>query len=112
MAKNLRAKIPAEDTLVIFDVNRSSTQRFCQEPDLAAKGALIVANDIKEVVNTSVSPNHYSPIYFLLVLPHSFLSYDEYVPSMIFLSRGLRSGVSVHDLFIIHQSQSSEYIPR
>lgn len=58
MAKNLRAKIPAEDTLVIFDINRSSMQRFCQEPDLASKGGLTVANDIKEVVNTSVSPNH------------------------------------------------------
>ncbi|RPB07943.1 hypothetical protein P167DRAFT_539736 [Morchella conica CCBAS932] len=53
MAKNLRAKIPAEDTLVIFDINRGSVQRFCQEPDLASKGGLTVANDIKEVVNTS-----------------------------------------------------------
>lgn len=37
MAKNLRAKIPAEDTLVIRDVNEQTMQRFAEEAHQDAK---------------------------------------------------------------------------
>lgn len=39
MAKNLHAKIPPTDTLLIRDVNEESTKRFLQEASEAAKGA-------------------------------------------------------------------------
>ena len=31
MAKNLRAKVPAEDTLFVHDVNTAATQKFLEE---------------------------------------------------------------------------------
>ena len=36
MAKNLRAKIPASDTLVIHDRNTEATTKFMQEVGMAA----------------------------------------------------------------------------
>ncbi|KAI9836631.1 MAG: hypothetical protein M1819_001265 [Sarea resinae] len=39
MAKNLRAKIPAEDTLTIYDLNADTTSRFVKEVGIAASSA-------------------------------------------------------------------------
>jgi len=39
MATNLRAKIPASDTLIIHDVNEAATQKFQEEVGIAAKAA-------------------------------------------------------------------------
>jgi hypothetical protein len=60
MAKNLRAKIPKEDTLAIFDVNTASTKRLTDETDAKVH----VASTPKEVADMSVCCHHslYSPI--------------------------------------------------
>jgi hypothetical protein len=50
MAKNLRAKLPAEDTLIIHDINTNATSQFLKEiPD----GVRIAANP-REVAEKSV----------------------------------------------------------
>jgi hypothetical protein len=36
MAKNVRAKIPETDSLVIFDTNAATTKRFVEEVGIAA----------------------------------------------------------------------------
>jgi hypothetical protein len=51
MAKNLRAKIPAEDTLFIHDVNAAATQKFLEE---SPKGVRIAKN-VREVAENAVS---------------------------------------------------------
>lgn len=51
MAKNLRAKIPKDDTMYIFDVNTSSTEKLLQEADSAN---LHVAKTPQEVAQKSV----------------------------------------------------------
>ena len=62
MAKNLRAKIPNEDTLTVFDVNDASTKRLVEET-----GAKIhVATSAKEVAEMSVCA--LDPPYFLVLL--------------------------------------------
>lgn len=63
MAKNLRAKIPATDTLVIRDVNEEATKRFVEEARETAKSAggaddtykVEVAGCAREVAEKSVS---------------------------------------------------------
>lgn len=59
MAKNLRAKIPAADTLVIRDVNEEATKRFVAEAKEAATGAdenrVEIAQTAREVAEKSVS---------------------------------------------------------
>lgn len=63
MAKNLRAKIPATDTLVIRDVNEDATKRFVQETREAARSSgagddttqVVVAQNAREVAEQSVS---------------------------------------------------------
>lgn len=52
MARNLRAKIPESDTLVIYDTNTATTQKFLSE---AAGKNIEVASLPKDVAERSVS---------------------------------------------------------
>jgi 3-hydroxyisobutyrate dehydrogenase len=45
MAKNLRAKIPAEDTLFVHDVNTDATKKFLEEHPQGVR----VASNVREV---------------------------------------------------------------
>lgn len=53
MARNLRLKIPADDKLVIFDVDHSASKRFAQEFE-ATPGGVVVAGDVAELADQSV----------------------------------------------------------
>jgi hypothetical protein len=63
MAKNLRAKIPASDTLIIRDVNKDAMQRFVEETktaisDSSAPGNTLrieIADNAREVAEKAVS---------------------------------------------------------
>lgn len=59
MAKNLRAKIPAEDTLFVHDVNTAATKQFLDEHPQGVK----VAKNVREVAENAVSRCHV--LYFL-----------------------------------------------
>lgn len=52
MAKNLRQKIPKEDTLIIQDVNKAATEKFVTEFPGAS---IVVAKDAREVAEKAVS---------------------------------------------------------
>jgi hypothetical protein len=56
MARNLRAKIPAEDTLFVHDVNTTATKKFLEEHFQGVR----VANNVREVAEKSVCVNHFS----------------------------------------------------
>lgn len=51
MAKNLRAKVPAEDTLFIHDVNTAASQKFLEENPTGVR----VAENVREVAEKAVS---------------------------------------------------------
>lgn len=51
MAKNLRAKVPAEDTLFIHDVNTAACQKFLEEHSTGVQ----VADNVREVAEKAVS---------------------------------------------------------
>jgi len=51
MAKNLRQKIPATDTLYIQDVNSTATSNFVQE---LAGHSVVVAKSAREVAEKAV----------------------------------------------------------
>jgi 3-hydroxyisobutyrate dehydrogenase len=63
MAKNLRAKIPASDTLIVRDVNEEAAKRFVAEAQEAARsngagadeGRVEIAENAREVAERSVS---------------------------------------------------------
>lgn len=63
MAKNLRAKIPAEDTLFVQDVNTAASKKFLEENPTGVR----VADTVREVAEKAVR----NPL--LLFLP----SHDE-----------------------------------
>lgn len=51
MAKNLRAKIPAEDTLFVQDVNTAASKKFLEEHPQGVR----VAENVREVAEKAVS---------------------------------------------------------
>lgn len=63
MAKNLRAKIPATDTLIVRDVNEKAAQRFVEEATEAARSTgttaeenrVQIAENARELAEKSVS---------------------------------------------------------
>lgn len=50
MAKNLRAKIPAEDTLFIQDVNTATSKKFLDENPQGVR----IADNVREVAEKAV----------------------------------------------------------
>lgn len=63
MAKNLRAKIPASDTLIVRDVNETAAQRFVTEAQETARSSgasadeyrVEIATTAREIAEKSVS---------------------------------------------------------
>jgi 3-hydroxyisobutyrate dehydrogenase len=51
MARNLRAKLPADDTMFVQDVNKEATSKFLQENPTGVR----VADSVREVAEKSVS---------------------------------------------------------
>lgn len=50
MAKNLRAKIPAEDTLFVHDINEAASKTFLEEHPQGVR----IADNVREVAEKSV----------------------------------------------------------
>lgn len=50
MARNLRAKIPAEDTLFVHDVNTTATKQFLKENPQGVR----VADSVRDVAEKAV----------------------------------------------------------
>ena len=81
MAKNLRAKIPEDDKLVIYDRNEDVTAQFVHENDhldsnvasLRRGKNVEVARAARDVVERSVSPAFYLPLLkFVLHMMSTF----------------------------------------
>jgi len=53
MAKNLRAKIPASDTLIIRDVNEAAAKRFVAEVQETARSSGAGADDYRVEIATT-----------------------------------------------------------
>ena len=86
MAKNLRAKIPASDTLIIYDRNKDATANFINEVGIARENStsnnemglmgIEIASSPRAVAEKSVG-------HLYLAIIERF-PYDEHVPiSMI-----------------------------
>jgi hypothetical protein len=62
MAKNLRAKIPETDTLIVCDTNSHATKKFVEEAGIAVSSTIApgkgtgihIAEDPKEVAQKAV----------------------------------------------------------
>ncbi len=60
MAKNLRAKMPKEDTLVINDQNTETTAKFVEE----VGDGVEVAKSVRELAEKSVRQSFISPLHY------------------------------------------------
>ncbi|OJJ44986.1 hypothetical protein ASPZODRAFT_70682, partial [Penicilliopsis zonata CBS 506.65] len=76
MAKNLRAKMPAEDTLVIRDINSDAMQRFVAETKAAGSERVEIAASPREVAEKSTTlvtslpePQHVKDVFHSMLKP-------------------------------------------
>lgn len=73
MARNLQAKLPASDTLRVFDINTEMANKFAQETKALGNGAAVtVADGVRDAAENSVCATSFP--YFLQSLR------DEFVP--------------------------------
>ena len=63
MAKNLRAKVPAEDTLFIHDVNTAATQKFLEENPTGVR----VAENVREIAEKAVRSTPSCSIPYMMI---------------------------------------------
>ncbi|KAK6531512.1 hypothetical protein TWF281_008313 [Arthrobotrys megalospora] len=71
MARNLRAKIPATDSMTIYDINESATSQFVEEANGAGAGASVtiakslqdVSRDSDTVITMLPQPKHVQAVY-------------------------------------------------
>ncbi|USP75950.1 putative 3-hydroxyisobutyrate dehydrogenase, mitochondrial [Curvularia clavata] len=77
MAKNLRAKIPAEDTLFIHDVNTAATKQFLEEHPQGvqvAKNVREVAENAETIITSLPEPKHVKAVFKEMLEPPTLLS--------------------------------------
>lgn len=63
MAKNLRANVPAEDTLFVHDVNTVATKRFLEENPTG----VCVADNVREIAEKAVSSTSHSSTSCMMI---------------------------------------------
>lgn len=59
MAKNLRAKIPAEDTLFVHDVNTAASKQFLEEHPSGVR----VADNVRQLAENAVRNLFFFPLH-------------------------------------------------
>lgn len=74
MAQNLRAKIPEADTLTVFDVNKSSLEKFQKE---AVPSNVVIAQSPREVVENSVSLHSSFSVQSFAITMMNYCSIDD-----------------------------------
>ncbi|KAK6363796.1 hypothetical protein TWF730_001208 [Orbilia blumenaviensis] len=71
MARNLRAKVPATDSITVYDVNESATRQFAEEASSAGAGTRVTVakslQDVSRVSDTVITmlpqPKHVQAVY-------------------------------------------------
>ncbi|KAE8417831.1 6-phosphogluconate dehydrogenase [Aspergillus pseudocaelatus] len=82
MAKNLRAKIPASDTLIIRDINENTAKRFVEENEEAVRNSgakegtsrVLIAQNAREIAEQSTvivtslpEPEHVKNVFYCML---------------------------------------------
>lgn len=77
MAKNLRAKIPAEDTLFVQDVNTAASKKFLEEHPQGVRVAANVrevAENAEVIVTSLPEPQHVKAVFKQMLEPATLLT--------------------------------------
>ncbi|KAF1810399.1 3-hydroxyisobutyrate dehydrogenase mitochondrial precursor [Eremomyces bilateralis CBS 781.70] len=78
MAKNLRARIPAEDVLIIQDINTAATKQFVEEAGIqkikVADTVRQVAEEAETIITALPEPQHVKAVYSAMLDPPTLLT--------------------------------------
>lgn len=87
MAKNLRAKIPKSDTMVINDVNDAATQQFLKEVGnvTIAKSVREVAEQTENIITVLPEPQHVKAVYQQILEPNNLLTATPITKERLFI---------------------------
>ncbi|KAF2739092.1 hypothetical protein EJ04DRAFT_509236 [Polyplosphaeria fusca] len=76
MAKNLRAKLPADDVLFVNDVNKDATKKFLEENPNGvriADSAREIAEKSETIITSLPEPQHVAGVYHQMLSPPTLL---------------------------------------
>ncbi|KAF3385195.1 hypothetical protein F1880_003074 [Penicillium rolfsii] len=123
MAKNLRAKIPASDTLIVRDVNEEAVKRFVAEAQEAARnngagadeGRVEIAENAREVAEKStVMITSLPESQHVIEVYHSILKQGELPPleqERLFIDTSTIDPVTSKDIAnAIHTTQTGRFV--
>ncbi|KAL7275658.1 hypothetical protein RUND412_001391 [Rhizina undulata] len=78
MARNLRQKLPKEDTLVVYDVNKAATKQFVEElgegVEVAGDGVVEIANKSDTIITMLPEPSHVNEVFSTILQLPKFLA--------------------------------------
>lgn len=114
MAKNLRAKLPKDDTLVIHDVNTNATANFTKE--IGQKG-VHVAENVREVAEKSETiitalpePQHVRGVYANMLIPPTLLEAPGAKPRLFIDVSTIDPQSSLEVANAVHSSGQGKYV--
>ncbi|CAG8360353.1 unnamed protein product [Penicillium salamii] len=123
MAKNLRAKIPAEDTLIVRDINEDAMKRFATEAQEAARsngasaseGQVKLAENAREVAEKStVMVTSLPESQHVIEVYHSILKHGTLPPldqERLFIDTSTIDPVTSKDIAnAIHTTQTGRFV--
>ncbi|KAJ5811329.1 hypothetical protein N7474_007630 [Penicillium riverlandense] len=119
MAKNLRAKIPASDTLIVRDVNDETAARFAAEAEEAAggsgEGKVEIADNAREVAEKStVMITSLPESQHVIDVFHSILKHGDLPPleaERLFIDTSTIDPVTSKDIAnAIHTTQQGRFV--
>ncbi|GME24475.1 3-hydroxyisobutyrate dehydrogenase [Neofusicoccum parvum] len=114
MAKNLRAKLPKEDTLVIHDINTAALSKFKQE---SGPQSVHVAENVREVAEKSETiitalpePHHVRGVYANMLIPPTLLDAAGTKPRLFIDVSTIDPQSSLEVANAVHSSGQGKYV--
>ncbi|KAH7063333.1 NAD binding domain of 6-phosphogluconate dehydrogenase-domain-containing protein [Macrophomina phaseolina] len=114
MAKNLRAKLPKNDTLVVHDVNTKATASFANE---VGQQGVHVAADVREVAEKSETiitalpePQHVRGVYANMLVPPTLLEAPGAKPRLFIDVSTIDPQSSLEVSNAVHSSGQGKYV--
>ncbi|KAJ5643474.1 Dehydrogenase multihelical [Penicillium longicatenatum] len=123
MAKNLRAKIPASDTLIVRDVNEAATERFVKEAQEIAQNSgagadeykVEIATDAREiaekssvVISSLPEPQHLIDVFHSILKPGKLPALEQ---ERLFIDTSTVDPVTSKEIAnAIHSTQTDRFV--
>ncbi|KAB2579267.1 putative 3-hydroxyisobutyrate dehydrogenase [Lasiodiplodia theobromae] len=114
MARNLRAKIPKEDSLVVHDVNTTATSNFAKEVGPqgihVAESVREVAEKAETIITALPEPHHVRGVYANMLIPPTLLEQAGAQPRLFIDVSTIDPQSSLEVSNAVHSTGQGKYV--